>query len=214
MGHLFSSSRGRINRRTLWQGTFLSASVIVAYWVVWYIFARSLIVTTDMSENAYANLELVGDILYIPVAVLVAVMTLNVFAKRWHDLGKAALWWNILALIPVVNLVVLLALGLVPGKAVENQWGPVPEARVAPDPALDQFIAWGGATLCAWVVALPLMGYAYLRAYAGFEQGWSAGTTAILSLLGVLALASWVASAYLSKRAVSFFAQEQTKTQI
>lgn len=214
MVQLFFNSKGRINRRALWQGAFLSAGVVLAYWLVWFIVAKILVATTSISGNAYANLELVGDILYIPVAVLIAVMMLNVCAKRWHDLGKAALKWNILMLVPLVNLVLLFALGLVPGKVVENQWGPVPEARGTPDPDLDQFIAWGGATLCAWVVAFLLMAYAYLRAYAGFEQGWSAVTTVTVSLAAVLGLACWVVSAYLSKRAVSFFVQEQAKTQI
>ena len=218
MTYLFFSSEGRINRRTLWQGVTLSVGVVLAYWLVWFTFARTLMATMDMSGGAYANLELVGDILYVPVAILVAVMTLNVFAKRWHDLGKAALWWNILLFIPIVNLLaflpILFVLGLTPGKPTENEWGPVPEPHGLVDSAMERFLAWGGVALFVWIVALSLTGLVYVIVYSALQHGWGLDATVKTTVLGVLALALWVVSLWLSKRAISSFGRDQAQARV
>ena len=64
------------------------------------------------------------------IGLLFTYALLTVFTQRWHDLGKRALWWNILMFVHVVGFFavwpVLLFPGFKSGQPVENEWGPAP----------------------------------------------------------------------------------------
>lgn len=53
---------------------------------------------------------------------------LAVGAKRLHDLGRTG-WWQLLYLLPLINIVLGLALMAGPGKREDNEYGPYPLAE-------------------------------------------------------------------------------------
>src|SRR5208337_3611250 len=52
---------------------------------------------------------------------------LAICVRRWHDTGRSG-WMTLTLLIPVVNLVVFLLLGFLPGTTGPNKYGPDPRA--------------------------------------------------------------------------------------
>ena len=46
-----------------------------------------------------------------------------IYAKRWHDIGKSG-WWSLLFLIPVVNFITFIYLGVEDPEGKANKYGP------------------------------------------------------------------------------------------
>ena len=136
MLHVLFNHQGRINRRTYW---LLGILPIVGLWVGLFLVIIGIgvmvFLTDDPSTMDSAGFELILNLSAIPVSFLTTYMTLTVFAQRWHDLGKRALWWNILVIVPIVSFFtfwpVLLFLGLKNGQPTANEWGPAPSQALA-----------------------------------------------------------------------------------
>jgi uncharacterized membrane protein YhaH (DUF805 family) len=45
--------------------------------------------------------------------------------KRWHDLDMSG-WWALLTFLPLLNLLVVVVVGLIPGTPGANRFGPNP----------------------------------------------------------------------------------------
>ena len=72
-------------------------------------------------------LELVGLAALLFWLVGTLWVGLGVCAKRLHDFGWSE-WWRLLFIVPGVNVVLLLALAVIPGNAGSNRYGPQPVA--------------------------------------------------------------------------------------
>ena len=125
-GALFSF-RGRARRSTFW--AVLSISLIVD--LVFRVLA--------VSVNDPSSLIVLGVLLIIPSGWI----GLATYVKRWHDLNLSG-WFTLTLLIPLVNLLIMLALGILPGTAGENKYGPDPRgasSATPPSPPVDAVLA-------------------------------------------------------------------------
>lgn len=109
---LVFDGRGRANRKDYWS-FFLGWFVCAA---VWMLIAQ---LTPDV---AIIQFIVIG--LCIPLMCLAFPM-LALVSRRFHDFGWTG-WLTPLVLIPFAGYAVLLALGLVPGRADDNRYGPDP----------------------------------------------------------------------------------------
>ena len=97
-------------------GIGLIAAIILA------IIGGAVGLATEVDE---AGLEIITNIIGIPFGILLTVINLAIFNKRWHDLGRTGMW-SLLFFIPIVGSVLYIYLGIARGQAEENQYGPVP----------------------------------------------------------------------------------------
>ena len=117
MARLLFSFRGRIGRGQYWTGQLLSVVIpaIAAAAVVGFF---ELLFPGSPDKSLYGGLGLLaclGLSLFIQFAVM---------AKRCHDLGKSGVW-TVLAFVPLLNLVWMVAgLGIPEGQPEDNRWGP------------------------------------------------------------------------------------------
>lgn len=70
----------------------------------------------------------------VPVAYLItalmSIFNIAIIVRRFHDLGLSG-WYSLLLLVPIVNLVTLLALYLVSGQSKVNKYGPIPSRGIS-----------------------------------------------------------------------------------
>lgn len=111
------SFKGRVNRGNFWLVLIplflISAGIQVA-------------IISSMSNMSRGDSNTMGFVImsalfYIP-ALWILIAT---YVKRWHDINKSG-WWSLILLIPWVNLLVILFLGLAPGTAGANRYGEQP----------------------------------------------------------------------------------------
>ena len=110
-GSIFSF-RGRIGRGRFW-------ATILPLFLVSMGLNVAFAATGGRGEPA---LLLFVAVVYFVFATWVAIAT---YVKRWHDLGMSG-WMVLIMLIPFVNILVLLYLGIAPGKAEPNRFGAAP----------------------------------------------------------------------------------------
>ncbi len=111
------SSEGRIGRGTYWA---IFIPLIIVGW------GLSVTIRIILENNSYSKgfiSGLSGLLFALNVAVLW--LALETSAKRWHDLDKSG-WMNLTLLIPLVNLLFFLHLGITPGTAEPNKYGKAP----------------------------------------------------------------------------------------
>jgi uncharacterized membrane protein YhaH (DUF805 family) len=118
IGDTLLSFRGRVGRRTFWG--------VIALVVV----VNIMLVTASLLVSGSSGLPpLYGvRLLVIVPSVWIA---LAIHVKRWHDADRSA-WMTLMLLIPFVNLLVLVGLGLLPGSEGPNQYGPSPQPNAGP----------------------------------------------------------------------------------
>jgi len=110
-GSIFSF-RGRIGRGRFW-------ATIVPLLLV----SMGLNVAVAVSDGRSEPVVLLFiAFAYFIFATWVAVAT---YVKRWHDLGMSG-WMVLIMLIPIVNILVLLFLGIAPGQPEVNRFGAPP----------------------------------------------------------------------------------------
>ena len=69
--------------------------------------------------------DLGGGVLAGIYGLVVLIPSLAVGARRLHDIGKSG-WWQLLALIPIVGVIILIVWFATKGHESENQHGPNP----------------------------------------------------------------------------------------
>ncbi len=97
-----------------------------AYWRVFlllFLFALVLGVF-QYALGTYSEIGAAAAHALIPVLIATPCVLIGfaAYVKRWHDLGKSG-WWSLLMLIPAVNILVFLYLGLAPGISANNEYG-------------------------------------------------------------------------------------------
>jgi uncharacterized membrane protein YhaH (DUF805 family) len=79
-------------------------------------------------------LRLERDSLFYAFLVMLALLlwpSIAMRIKRWHDIGRSD-WFVLMNCVPILNVFIDLALGLIPGNVGPNRYGPDPKRSVAP----------------------------------------------------------------------------------
>jgi uncharacterized membrane protein YhaH (DUF805 family) len=110
---LFFSFRGRIPRRIFWAIAAVQGFVGLLIGFV-----------SVMLMNVSGVTGILGWLLYLSWMVMATWVSLAAQAKRWHDRGRSG-YMVLINLIPVVGCIwSLIELGLLPGTASPNKYGP------------------------------------------------------------------------------------------
>jgi uncharacterized membrane protein YhaH (DUF805 family) len=91
-----------------------------------------LLTVLSLSLIEFGLTPLIIGILCVLIGIPLILVTLASAARRLHDLGRSG-WWSLLALVPGIGLIFIVALALMPGQNDENRFGPSPLAP-APQP--------------------------------------------------------------------------------
>ncbi len=147
------SFRGRVNRLYWWAGSSL-------LWVYSWVGA-ALIAVPQLMEGGLNGERMMLAYLFWVVGFLMMASAvyfwLALNAKRWHDLDRSG-WWNLTALVPVVNLWFAVELAFFRGTAGPNRYGSTigdDDLAFAIENAL-RVIAWAG------ILALVVSGVVWL----------------------------------------------------
>ncbi|MCC5971360.1 MAG: DUF805 domain-containing protein [Pararhodobacter sp.] len=97
----YADFNGRAQRSELW-------------WFVLFNFIVSLLLTAVLGEW-------LGSV----YSLAVFLPSIAVGARRLHDIGRSG-WWQLIALIPVIGLIVLIYWFVQPGRPGTNEHGPNP----------------------------------------------------------------------------------------
>ncbi len=125
-GDVLFSFEGRICRKTFWLASLLLA--VVEFGVLFAIFGTFLfiaIVTDTDLEGSTLGLMfqvLFGVIGFVAV-ILNTWISLALYIKRYHDLGKSGTW-VLISLIPLVGIWMVIECGFFPGDRGKNYYGP------------------------------------------------------------------------------------------
>ncbi len=107
------SFEGRVNRGKFWL-------VLIPLFLISFGLQVGIIVSMDNMSRGDSNTMgfiIMSALFYIP-ALWILIAT---YVKRWHDLDKSG-WWSLILLIPWVNLLIILYLGLAPGTVGANRY--------------------------------------------------------------------------------------------
>ena len=118
VSEILFSFKGRIDLGTFWVAHF---SVII-----FAVVLLGLIIEIGglIPLTGDPNLLLVAPLI-APMVIILGVsiwMSLAIFTKRWHDIGRAG-GMSLIMFIPLVNLIPLLILGLTIGTAESKRYG-------------------------------------------------------------------------------------------
>lgn len=107
--YLFTSFHGRISRKPYWVG-------------IGALLGLNLL--------SYILLGRTGLLAFI-IGIVIFLIGVAIVVKRLHDWDKSG-WWALLGLLPYMNLVLVVVLGLVEGTRGPNQYGPDPKGALPP----------------------------------------------------------------------------------
>ena len=132
---LLFSFKGRIGRAQYWLGS-------LGMGVIWTILIGLVVaMLSPMLKGMQATPGQPGQPEEMPPAFIAAIVflyiplfwvSLALTIKRGHDRGRSA-WWQLLALVPIVNIWLFVDQGFLRGVDETNQWGPPAVPR---EPAL------------------------------------------------------------------------------
>lgn len=103
---------GRIGRKTYW------LKGVLPFFLVAFL-ARSAIEVAVANETLDETSALLG-------LLLLAYPAFAIYTKRWHDIGRSGRW-SLLLLIPLVNLLTFIYLGIEDSEKKANEYGPQPD---------------------------------------------------------------------------------------
>ncbi len=124
------SFHGRITRREYWlKGILPMLGMSFIAVTILAIIEATTGLTTDPKTITRDATEIIVGIIWIPFGILLTIIQLAIFTKRWHDRGRTG-WWNLIFFIPIIGsilfIIMLIYLGKAKGQTEENQYGPVP----------------------------------------------------------------------------------------
>jgi uncharacterized membrane protein YhaH (DUF805 family) len=90
----------------------------------WMFFAINFGIAVVLNIiGAMLDLRILGSL----YSLAVALPTLGVGARRLHDIGKSG-WWQLIAIVPLIGIIVLIVFWAKEGDAGDNQFGANPKA--------------------------------------------------------------------------------------
>ncbi len=110
---LYFYPNGRSSRKFYW------LFGILPFFIIGLILFFSL-------ANSKSNPYIVFFVLFIQLLALWPFLVMQI--KRWHDINLTG-WLSLLIFIPYLGFVVILVVGLIPGKSGENKYGQDPLGR-------------------------------------------------------------------------------------
>jgi uncharacterized membrane protein YhaH (DUF805 family) len=117
----YANFSGRAHRAEYWSYALFWLLALALVMAVGFVFDGGL---TDLRAAISA------PAITLTLAVVFVVATflpgLGLAIRRQHDIGLSG-WFSLLALVPSIGSIVLLAFSLVPSQKHDNRWGPVPE---------------------------------------------------------------------------------------
>jgi uncharacterized membrane protein YhaH (DUF805 family) len=113
VGDVLFSFEGRIGRGTFW-GAIIS------------LFIFSILLQIGIASVSRNNGGSIVGVVAISLGILMVIVAISIYVKRWHDLNKSG-WWVLTMFIPAINILVLLYLGIAPGTPSSNNYGKRPE---------------------------------------------------------------------------------------
>ena len=121
---------GRITRREYWlKGILPALGIGIAISIALALIGEAIRLAAGPGTIDEGKLELIINIMNIPFGILLTIIQLAIFAKRWHDRGRTGMW-SLLLFIPIVGFVLYIPmfiyLGVARGQAEGNEYGPVP----------------------------------------------------------------------------------------
>ena len=120
----YADFTGRSRRSEYWLFRLVT---IVAY-IALFLIAEAL-----RSYNSF--LYILPMMLFFVLALASIVPSLAVGFRRLHDSDRSA-WWILIAFVPILGPLVLLAFLCIDGTPGDNRFGPDPKGRGAPSPGL------------------------------------------------------------------------------
>ncbi len=122
----YATFTGRARRQEYWMFVLVNVLISIVLGVIDGIMSG---VANGVSGSSNINITVLGSL----YSLLVLVPSLAVGVRRLHDTGRSG-WWMLLALVPLVNLL-LLVFFIQEGVAGPNEYGPDPKGSVAFAPA-------------------------------------------------------------------------------
>jgi uncharacterized membrane protein YhaH (DUF805 family) len=123
----YKSLEGRIGRQTWWLSQIVMGLVML---IPYGIIVGTLYATTDTSvpEPFPSTLGLlVAGVLGLVMVIALFWASIAINTKRWHDHEKSG-WYQLLGLVPFVNIWVFIKTGFLRGTEGPNKYGPDPIA--------------------------------------------------------------------------------------
>lgn len=121
----YANFSGRAHRAEYWSYALFWLLALALVMAVGFVFDGGL---TDLRAAISA------PAITLTLAVVFVVATflpgLGLAIRRQHDIGLSG-WFSLLALVPSIGSIVLLAFSLVPSQKHDNRWGPVPETPLS-----------------------------------------------------------------------------------
>lgn len=73
------------------------------------------------------ELFVLDEIIYIPIEIILFILTLSMFARRLHDVDRSG-WWSLAYIFPPFALIMIVYFAIVEGQKKENKFGEVPRS--------------------------------------------------------------------------------------
>ena len=101
------------------------------YWVlaIWLLNLLVSLFTGGLTGRDNGFLWFIGWV----ISIILTLATIAVGCRRLHDTGKSG-WLQLLWFIPCVGWIIMIIFWAQPGTTGDNQYGPAPARRPAPDP--------------------------------------------------------------------------------
>ncbi len=115
MGFVAAVQRALIERYT----TFTGRASRDEFW--WFMLFQLIVaIAASVIDGALGS-----PLLQLVVSLALLVPFIALVVRRLHDADRSG-WWALLLLLPVIGLIALIVIGLTPGTAGENRFGPAP----------------------------------------------------------------------------------------
>ena len=133
----YADTRGRASRSAFWWWLlFASVAIVAPAMVILALTVTGVTALGPVDGGLLWPVQLLGLGLLMPTGTLAA--------RRLHDSGHSA-WWLLVALIPVLGTVVLVAGSATAGTPGPNQYGATPDGpNPAPAPTAHQIASLNG----------------------------------------------------------------------
>ena len=95
------------------------------YWLKGILMSIALFLASGLLAGYLIGREMVDSNLIWGYYGLCLWVSTAVYAKRWHDIGKSG-WMSLLLVIPLVNFITFIYLGVEESEKGDNKYGPQP----------------------------------------------------------------------------------------